>query len=136
MMRAKKRFQDSKNRSRDLRDRTTKKENRTTKEKDRTTRKKRDYATKRQQIFENITRRNSSAFEYVEIEIIDFIVENNVKNIQMFVNQSIFSIRVFSVFIRSSITYFEFSMTQFSSTSYYDFFSSSQTSRPSQMYSQ
>ena len=129
MMKAKKRFQDSKNRSRNLRDKTTK-------EKNKTTRKKRDYATKRQQIFENITRRNFSTFEYVEIEIIDFIVENNVKNIQMFVNQSIFSIRIFSVFIRFSTIYFEFSMTQFFSTFYYDFFFSSQTFRSNQMYSQ
>lgn len=77
--RTKNRFQDSRNRSRISRDKTTRKKNKTTKEK-------RDYATKRQQIFENITRQIFSTFEYVEIEIIDFIVKNNVKNVQLSIN--------------------------------------------------
>ena len=124
IMKTKKRFQNSKNRSRNFRNKKKKKK------------KKRDYATKRQQIFENITRRNFLTFEYVEIEIINFIVENNVKNIQIFVNQFIFFIRIFSVFIRFFIIYFEFSIIQFFSIFYYDFFFSSQMFRSNQMYNQ
>ena len=55
---------------------------------------------RRQQAFENITRRNPSAFEYAEAEAIDLTVENNVEDVQVPASQPTLSIRASSVFIR------------------------------------